>query len=555
MKELLGACRVPAAVVRVLGGAVAGVLAIAGPGAVSSAGAQGTTVIASGRLRDWSDATVGSEEENYLRVLQTLGLARQRPWSVRPFGPGELRDLLPVSAAHPWAGRLHRDTVARSTWYARTTGAAAGVAINTGFPFSMNDGAIWAGRGPTVYARGGATAGWQPARWASLSLRIEPVAFWAANLTTSIAPNGQTGPLRYGDALEPFFIDEPQRFGSGAYSRLSPGQSTIRLDLLGVTLGASTADQWWGPTLIDPQILGNNAGGFPHVFVGTSRPVSWGFGTIHARLLAGRLSQSAYSPMPADSADRTAAGGAAVVTFNAVPGLELGGSRFFHEPWSGWSHAVSRLRVPFEAFYGSSYLPGAQNQLVSLFGRWAFAPTGLEVWGEYMRNDAAADSRDLLIEPDHDVGFTVGTRKAWRRSDGSLAAFRVEWLDDRITHLERVRLQVRPYQHNQLRQGHTYLGQVLGSAGGQGGNSLTVGYDRYVRDGRWTFEGARRVVQTSTYEGAPMASWDVLYYARVERLRFGARRDLFLGASAMPELNRNFAGDAFNLRLDAGYRF
>ncbi len=536
-------------------------------GAARPAGAQGTTVVTAGRPSDWTDAAVGSEEENYLRVLQLLGVARARPWSVRPFGPGELRGLVSARARHPWAARFGADSAAgpdsapgtgRTSHAAvsvRRVGAAAGIAVNTGFPFSMNDGAIWTGRGPTVYASGGVAADYTPASWARVSVRIEPVAFLASNLSAPIAPNGQTGALRYGDALEPFFIDAPQRFGSGAYGRVDPGQSTVRLELAGLAAGLSTANQWWGPTLIDPQILGNNAAGFPHVFVGTSHPLRWGFGTVHARLLAGLLSQTAYSPMPADSAYRTASGGAAVLTLDAVPGLELGGSRFFHEPWSGASNAVSRLKAPFERFFGSSFLPGAQNQLASVFGRWAFAPSGLEVWGEYMRNDAAADSRDLLQEPDHDSGFTVGSRKAWTNADGAIGAVRVEWLDDRITHLARVRAQVRPYQHNELRQGHTQLGQVLGSAGGQGGSSVTLGYDRYVRDGRWTFEGARRVVQTSLGESAPAGAWDVLYYARVERLRFGRRRDLVLGASAMPELNRNFGRDAFNLRLDAGYRF
>ena len=550
-------------------------VASAAGGRPRAAAAQGATVVTAGRPASWTDAAVGSEEENYLRVLQLTGAARARPWSVRPFGPGELDGLVVAGARHPWADRFAAETPggagrrpdsaaaggvpnARGAYPAaafRTVGAAAGVAVNTGFPFSMNDGAIWTGRGPTVYASGGAIAEYAPARWARLSLRVEPVAFVASNLSTSIAANGQTGALRFGDALEPRLIDTPQRFGTGAYARLAPGQSTARLDVFGLTAGLSTANQWWGPALIDPQILGNNASGFPHAFVGTSHPLHWGLGTVHARLLAGRLSQSDYSPMPADSAYRTAAGGAAVVTLDAVPGLEFGGTRFFHEPWSGASHALSRLSAPFEQFFGSSYLPGAQNQLLSLFARWAFAPAGLEAWGEFQRNDAAFDFRDITAEPDHDTGFTVGTRKAWTAANGSIGAVRVEWLDDRITHLDRVRAQVRPYQHSQLRQGHTNDGQVLGSAGGQGGSSVTLGYDRYVRDGRWTFEGARRVVQTSLTESAPTGAWDVLYYARVERLRFGRRRDLLLGASVMPELNRNFGGDALNLRLDAGYRF
>ncbi|GJG88465.1 hypothetical protein tb265_36460 [Gemmatimonadetes bacterium T265] len=536
-------------------------------GAGRAAGAQGATVVTSGRPSDWTDAAVGSEEENYLRVLQLVGVARPRPWSVRPFGPGELHGLVRAGVPHPWAARVAGDTVTggdtarsaarapRRTIYLRTVGAATGVAVNTGFPFSMNDGAIWTGRGPTVYASGGVAADYTPTPWARVSIRVEPLAFVASNLAVSIASNGQTGALRYGDALEPQRIDAPQRFGSGAYGRVDPGQSTARVDVAGLAVGVSTANQWWGPALTDPQILGYNAAGFPHVFVGTSRPLWFGFGTVHARLLAGRLAQSAYSPMPADSAYRTASGAAAALTLDAVPGLELGGTRFYHEPWTGASHALSRITAPLGGFFGSEVANVAQNQISSLFARWAFAPSGLEVWGEYMRNDAAADVRDLEQEPDQNSGFTVGLRKARTNADGSIGAFRVEWLDDRITHLERVRGQVRPYEHTQLRQGHTQLGQVLGSDGGQGGSSVTLGYDRYVRDGRWTFEGARRVVQTSLGESAPEAAWDVLYYLRVERLRFGRRRDLMLGASAMPELNRNFGRDAFNLRLDAGFRF
>ncbi len=522
-----------------------------------AAAGQGTTVVMGGRLSDWTAASVGSEEENYLRVLQVAGIARQRPWSVRPFGPGELRGLVTSGVSHPWAARITADTQRATPLRARfaSLGGSAGIAVNTTTPFSMNDGAIWTGRGPTAYARYGAMADWQPATWATLSVRAEPMAFWASNLRVGIVPNGAPGALRFGDALEPTVIDEPQRFGTRPYARFDPGQSTVRLDVLGAAIGFSTANQWWGPTLIDPQILGDNASGFPHLFVGTSRPTNIGFGTLHFRLEAGRLAQSAYSPMPADSAYRSAAGGTAVLTINGVPGLEIGGSRFFHDRWDGASSALSRIKEPLGQFFGSSYTVQNSNQLASVFGRWVLAPAHVEVWGEYMRNDAAANSRDLVVEPDHDAGFTVGTRRVWQRRDGAIAALRVEWLNDQITHLDRVRVQVRPYQHFPIRQGHTEVGQVLGSAGAQGGSSTTIGYDRYLRDGRWTVEAARRVVQSSLAEGSPERQWDVLYYMRAERLRFGKHADLFTGVSLMPELNRNFGGDVVNLRLDAGYRF
>ena len=54
-----------------------------------------------------------------------------------------------------------------------------------------------------------------------------------------------------------------------AYTRLDPGQSTIRLDFPAVTLGASTANQQWGPGSTHPLLLGNNAPGFTHLFLGT----------------------------------------------------------------------------------------------------------------------------------------------------------------------------------------------------------------------------------------------------------------------------------------------
>lgn len=505
-----------------------------------------------GRLANWSDAAVGSEEENYLRVLQVAGLAQPRPWSIRPFGPDELSRLVPDSARHPWRARVAFDAPGTSPT-SRWTGADAGATYNSTVPYSVNDGGIWTGRGITAYARGGLAARW---RW--FSLRLEPTAFVAGNQAYPLVPNGHTGGRGYADALAPASIDLPQRFGGRRYARVDPGQSTVRVDAFGLAAGLTTANQWWGPALVDPQILGDNAAGYPRAFVGTSRPLPIGVGTIHAVLQTGRLSQSAYSPMPADSAYRTGVGVAAVATVRGVPGLEIGGSRFFHEFWSGTSHAFSRLGVPFGGLFGfSGGTPIPQNELSSIFARWAIAPAQFEVYGEYMRNDGNLDFRDLEGEPDHDAGYTVGLRRVWKRGGNTLAAFRVEALDTRVTHLERVREQSRPYEHVPIRQGHTELGQALGSEAGQGGGAQTIGYDLYRPDGRWTFELSRRVVQSapSAVEGAPTGNWDVRYVARVERLRFGRAADLFLAAGPVVELNRNFGGDAYGVRLDAGWRF
>jgi hypothetical protein len=85
-------------------------------------------------------------------------------------------------------------------------------------------------------------------------VRVEPQVAWVQNQHTPIVPNGQPGAARFGDAFEPGWIDAPQRFGDKSFARLSPGQSTVRLDAFGVALGVSTANQWLGPALVDPLV-------------------------------------------------------------------------------------------------------------------------------------------------------------------------------------------------------------------------------------------------------------------------------------------------------------
>jgi hypothetical protein len=509
----------------------------------------------SGRLADWSDAAVGSEEEMYLRLLQAAGIAQAAPWSVRPLAAAEIARLVPADARHPWAARLRPDSArARRRTHVRLLAPGAQVVYNSGFPLSINDGLLWAGRGLSTAVRGGVAAR-VGGRWASVALRLEPQVAWMQNQRVSIAPNGLTGPARFADALEPLFIDAPQRFGDRAFGRASLGQSTLQVEAVGLAGGLSTANQWFGPTLADPLILGTNAPGFLHAFFGTARPLRLGIGTVHARIQAGRLGQSRYSTVPADSARRLATAVAAVVTVRGVPGLELGGSRFFHGPYpanNAFGPQVRRLTQTFFVVGGDAPDRVQQNQLASVWGRWAFA--GGEVWGEYMRNDAASDARDYWQEPDHNSGFALGGRRVWG-GPARLSAVRFETLNTRITAINRLRQQTRPYQHGTTRQGHTERGEVLGSASGQGGLATTLGYDRYDGGGRWTAEAARRVVQSSLGEDAPTDRWDVLNYVRVERLRFGRQYDLVVGVAGVAELNRNFGRDAYQLRLDAGLRF
>src|SRR5690606_35961536 len=119
--------------------------------------------------------------------------------------------------------------------------------------------------------------------------------------------------------------------------------------------------------------------------------------------------------------------------------------------------------------------------------------TGLEVYGEYAREDHNCDARDFFLEPDHDSAYLLGARRTWGGERESWTVVRGEVMNAEISHLFRVRPQTRFYRHGSLRHGHTFQGQVLGAPDGYGGAAAELAVDRYKPWGRWTVDWQRVV--------------------------------------------------------------
>ena len=503
------------------------------------------------------EATAGSEAERYLRVLQTLGEVPLYPWGVRGFSPAEVARLAPADTAHPWTTRLAADSGAGGL-RVELLRPALGVGFQSSLPEAGNDGAVWAGRGVTGTVSAGVAL-----RAGALSLRLEPLAFWTENRGFALMPTGAVGELRYADPQRPRAIDAPQRFGDGAYGRLDPGQSTLRLDLAGVAAGVSTANQHWGPGLDYPLLLGTNAGGLPHAFVGTASPWRVGIGTLHTRVIWGWAAQSPYSPVMGHGTRRYVSGLVASFTPRWLPGLELGGARFFHTAWPRGGLRLRDLAQPFQAFLkeavdstgiGRDARSHPDNQLASAFLRWVLPGSGMELWAEYVRNDHSWDALDFVLEPDHASGFALGGRKVWRRG-GGLLALRAEWVNTQPSHLALTRRwQGFLYTHSGTPQGHTHRGQLLGSLAAYGGGGGTLGLDAYHRRGRWTLELARTRLREPDAADSTARGVDVLSSLSAEALYFAGGVDLIVRVRGTHEANRYFAGDATNFSAYVGAR-
>lgn len=519
----------------------------------------------------YGEVFVGSEFENYLRYLQTLGKSAPSVWSIRGLSPSQLDALAPSDTLHPWSHRYDFSRPARTGFALGFVRPTVGFIANTGYPFGSNDGAIWAGKGMTAWAQAGVTF-----RAGPFSGSFAPIAFRAANTDFELMDNGQIGDLKFADGQFPTEIDKPQRFGTGPYSRFDLGESTLRVDVEGVGAGISTASQWWGPAIDFPYILGNNAGGFPHIFLGTSKPAGIGIGTLHGRLVYGQLLQSEYSPVTGrdyfesylrPGRVRFMAGAVGTMTIKGIRGLEFGGGRFFHAATDSNGFQLSDIKLPLQnllkariAAEGDTVFGDdrslLQNQLASIFFRWAPPSAGIEIYGEYGREDFSSDIRDFMLQPDHSATINLGFRKAWLKGT-RINAVRAEIFNYSATASGRTRGEGLIYLHQPLQQGHTYRGQMLGANVGAGsGSAQLLAVERFTTGGKLKGFFSRTTqgeisLRLPPYENGPRLEnpVDVQYSLGAELTRFVGPFDVSGRAVLTSEKNRHFLEDKGNVNL------
>jgi hypothetical protein len=362
---------------------------------------------------------------------------------------------------------------------------------NHGLAFSMNDGSLWAGRGPNAMARAGLIAEWWRAR-----LVLAPELTYSANEHYTLVDTAVFAPpgARWSAYASPWFLGEagmdfPLRMGDRAIRRLHPGQSVLMIDAGPVTVGGGTENNWWGPGMWNALVLSNNAPGFPHLFVRTSAPIVTDWGIFDARLLIGGLQESDYYDFDPDNDLRSIS----MLGLTWQPpfdtNLTLGATRAVFAAASGWGDVFADSYQVF-ADVGAPNLrtdfpqpvrPG-RDQLFSLFFRWMLPGgrivpgEGVEVYGEWGRATQPRSIRDLMVDLNHSQAYTVGMQ--WLGSPVSDAGrFRAR---GELTNLEKSpTFKTRPldtwYASRAVDQGYTNRGQVLGAAIGPGSSSQNVG--------------------------------------------------------------------------------
>ena len=372
---------------------------------------------------------------------------------------------------------------------------------NDAIPFSINDGAVWAGVGTSSRLLIGAQFAAGPFRLILAPELIrtandyflirDTLRFYSPPVPKDRAGKGFFFPWY---ALGPYSIDLPTRFGDESIDRLDAGQSTAMVEYRGVATGISNESQWWGPGIRNALILSNNAPGVPHAFVRTSQPWKSPIGSIEARLIIGGLTESHWFDTTSNNNVRSLSAFAFSIRPKFEKNLVLGGARAVYGTTTGWGQVPRNFLDAFSdigrpnnrALADSVVSPGGRDQIFSLFGRWVFPEDGFETYFEWARLEFPYSLRDALTAPNHSQGYTLGlqyvrpafTPQGQFRFQGELTSVEqgATWRD---------RPQGSFYTSRKVIQGYTQMGQSLGAAIGPGASGQWLAMD--FIDPVWSF--------------------------------------------------------------------
>ncbi|MEI6739313.1 MAG: hypothetical protein WCK74_03285 [Gemmatimonadaceae bacterium] len=501
-------------------------------------------------LAQWGELTAGTEASPYLYAMQLRGWWGGESSAIRPVGPRVVQRWMRDSVgAHPWQSRFTPST--RALQLLRPTLMVAYVGGD--FPWSVNDGALWQGLGVTTAVSMGLTA-----RLGPVSLRLQPLLFRTENRGFALDGDTTRGRTPFADAARPCCIDLPQRFGRSPYARLDPGQSELRVELGPVVAGLSTRNISWGPGLRHSLLFTGNGPGVPHLFLGTSEAWRTPLGRLSGQLLYGKASPSGVEPAVAVR-DRLVTGLVASWQPPSGRGLEIGAARLYHKFWPADGFTAHTLLAPFGSLFTDlQYYYGgdADNQLLSFFARWRSEAQGLEVYGEFGRNDRSIDLRDVVVEPEQNSAWLVGFAKSTARSAPVFWLFRGDIANGRIGSISRTnRPQVFFYEHAPITQGHTQRGQLIGTSLLERTGGMELAADRYAPNGRLGLLVTTRAMPPGNEEGVLSTQARTQWALEASAVRFVGAGDVTLRLGWVVDVNRAPGHDGHAAYLSVGSRW
>lgn len=364
--------------------------------------------------------------------------------------------------------------------------------VNSAVPYGENNEAAWYGKGLNTDLKGGF---WLTSDFVTITFRPQLVNH--QNLEFDIprfVPEDENGDIRYIAEGIGNQIDMPFRFGPTSFQTFSLGYSSVRVHYKNIEGGFSTEPMWWGANVKYPLIMSNNAAGMPHFFIGTRGPLKVPYvGSFEFKYIGGYPEDSEYFDQE-DQFQQDRFMNAINLSYSPffAPNIHLGLTRAVHTYMEQGVLTPEDYGLIFDPILVKNFVKTRgpfefakpRNHLNSLYARWMWPESQMEIYGEYFRDDYAYDARDLLMEPRHNSGYAFGFQKLIMGKHVHFYKMNVEFTNMTPGYLEEVRRQNYYYADTQIRQGHTNRGQLIGAAIGPGSNSQFASVDAYFDAGR-----------------------------------------------------------------------
>lgn len=378
--------------------------------------------------------------DELLRVKQLTGqLDAAQSLTARPFFNTRLPDTLAILPA----------TIA--------------VKFNSHHPYGWNDAGMIMARGLQTAVSAGVYAKAGP-----LSMQLMPEFYYAANpsYATTVGYGSNAGK---------------------SFQKLYPGQSSIRLHLGPVSVGASTENLWWGPGQFSSLMMSNNAPGFQHLSFNTTRPLKTPIGSFEWQLIVGKLNEDTSAAFennylkPFNPPNNGRYLNGIVLTYQPkfLPNFFFGVTRSEHlyisdrNKRTGLSKYVPvLLGASPEANASSASIPS--DGAFSFFGRWMLPKNKAEFYVEWGYNDFKQNFRDLAVNSSHAAAIIAGFKKLIPIKKNQLLDISGEITQMAQTPSYILRNAGNWYVHGGVAQGFTYQNQIMGAGSGFGNNVQTM---------------------------------------------------------------------------------
>ncbi|HEY4195524.1 MAG TPA: hypothetical protein VGM63_08310 [Mucilaginibacter sp.] len=354
---------------------------------------------------------------------------------------------------------------------------------NSSFPSGWNDGPMIPAKGLQTLVSAGIFM-----QYGRLTVQLRPEFVYAQNSDfATFNPNSLDYVFaRYYNIYNN--IDLPARFGTGAYTKIYWGQSSIRINSKSLSFGISTENLWWGPGIQNSLLMSNTAPGFPHFTFNTLRPLKTPIGSFEGQVIGGSPGGSGFAPLVPDHFSngtdlytpkpnywRYVNG--VIITWQPkwVPGLFLG----FDHTSEYYIRNLNNVN-DFLPLFSSNVSDSQSIRITSLFMRWLWTQEHAELYFEFGKYNNTQDFLQELLSPNDQRAYTFGIRKLLpfnaSKDQNILLGIEVSQLQENsVTSIASGK---EWYVSQVIRQGYTNQGQELGAGIGPGGNlqSLDVSW-------------------------------------------------------------------------------